>query len=150
FLDAEKLVQKGEYVTYVIFYDASFERESNWGDYTGVELGPKQIRASSARYSGYLPEVDHIDVKEHLSFGDAGDVPFVAHDNDQSYQNIEDFANELWITGKFLVGFGGEHGVTYPILKALADSGKTVGMIDIHPHYHKMTKYNEEKCSRNT
>ena len=150
FLGAENLVKKGEYDTDVIFYGAPFEGESTWGDYTGVELGPKQIRSSSARYSGYLPELDHVDVTEHLTFGDAGDVPFVAHDNEQSYQNIEDFSAELWKTGKFLVGFGGEHGVTYPILKSLADSGKTVGIIHLDAHYDNMPDYEGEKYARNT
>ena len=150
FLGAENLVKKGTYDTDVIFYGAPFEGESTWGDYTGVELGPKQIRSSSARYSGYLPELDHVDVTEHLTFGDAGDVPFVAHDNAQSYQNIEDFSAELWKTGKFLVGFGGEHGVTYPILKSLADSGKKVGIIHLDAHYDNMPDYEGEIYARNT
>ena len=150
FLGAENLVKKGSYDTDVIFYGAPFEGESTWGDYTGVELGPKQIRSSSARYSGYLPELDHVDVTEHLSFGDAGDVPFVAHDNEQSYQNIEDFSAELWKTGKFLVGFGGEHGVTYPILKSLADSGKKIGIIHLDAHYDNMPDYEGERYARNT
>ena len=64
FLGAENLVQKGVYDTDVIFYGAPFEGESTWGDYTGVELGPKQIRSSSARYSGYLPELDHVEVTQ--------------------------------------------------------------------------------------
>lgn len=150
FLGSENLVQKGAYDTDVIFYGAPFEGESTWGDYTGVELGPKQIRSSSARYSGYLPELDHIDVMEHFTLGDAGDVPFVAHDNDQSYKNIEEFSGELWKTGKFLVGFGGEHGVTYPILKALADSGKKVGIIHLDAHYDNMPDFEGEKYARNT
>ena len=150
FLGAENLVKKGTYDTDVIFYGAPFEGESTWGDYTGVELGPKQIRSSSARYSGYLPELDHVDVTEHLTFGDAGDVPFVAHDNEQSYRNIEDFSAELWKTGKFLVGFGGEHGVTYPILKSLADSGKKVGIIHLDAHYDNMPDYEGEIYARNT
>ncbi len=150
FLGAENLVKKGEYDTDVIFYGAPFEGESTWGDYTGVELGPKQIRSSSARYSGYLPELDHVDVKEHLTFGDAGDIPFVAHDNEQSYQNIEDFSAELWKTGKFLVGFGGEHGVTYPILKSLADSGKKVGIIHLDAHYDNMPDHEGELYARST
>lgn len=150
FLGAENLVKKGTYDTDVIFYGAPFEGESTWGDYTGVELGPKQIRSSSARYSGYLPELDHVDVNEYLTFGDAGDIPFVAHDNEQSYQNIEDFSAELWKTGKFLVGFGGEHGVTYPILKSLADSGKKVGIIHLDAHYDNMPDYEGEIYARNT
>ena len=36
------------------------------GDYT-VWSWSKTDRSSSARYSGYLPELDHVDVTEHLS-----------------------------------------------------------------------------------
>ena len=66
--------------------------------------------------------MNHINISNHLSLGDVGDVPFVAHDNKQSYENIEDFVKPLWESGKFLVGFGGEHGVTYPILKSLTET----------------------------
>ena len=63
--------------------------------------------------------------------GDVGDVPFVAHNNQQSYENIEKFTKKLWESEKFLVGFGGEHGVTYPILKSLTETGKKVGIIHL-------------------
>ncbi|MCY1589060.1 agmatinase family protein [Staphylococcus pettenkoferi] len=150
FLNSKNLVQSGTLDTDVIFYGAPFEGESTWGDYTGVELGPKQIRLSSARYSCYLPELNHIDVSEHLSLGDVGDVPFVAHNNEESYHNIETFTQSLWESGKFLVGFGGEHGVTYPILKALTNTGKKVGIIHLDAHYDNMPDYEGEKFARNT
>lgn len=149
-LGAKNLTKTKDYDTDVIFYGAPFEGESTWGDYTGVELGPKQIRVSSARNSTYLPELDHINVEDHLTMGDVGDVPFVAHDNAESYKKIEEFAGELWKTGKFLVGLGGEHGVTYPILKALADQGKKVGIIHLDAHYDNMPDFDGEPYARNT
>ena len=42
---------------------------------------------------------------------------------------------------KFLVGFGGEHGVTYPILKSLTETGKKVGIIHLDAHYDNMPDY---------
>src|SRR5699024_4015166 len=152
FLGAKNLVKNKEngYDTDVIVYGVPFEGESTWGDYTGVELGPKQIRLSSGRYSGYLPELNHIDVFEHLTLGDVGDVPVVAHDNEKTFENIEIFTKELWETNKFLVGFGGEHGVTYPILKALGETGKKVGIIHLDAHYDNMPDYEGEKYARNT
>ena len=152
FLGAKNLVKdtKDGYDTDVIVYGIPFEGESTWGDYTGVELGPKQIRLSSARYSGYLPELNHVDVLEHLSLGDVGDVPVIAHDNKATFDNIEDFAKKLWETKKFLVGLGGEHGVTYPILKALGKTGKKVGIIHLDAHYDNMPEYEGEPYARNT
>ena len=90
-LNSKNLTSTDNLDTDVIIYGAPFEGESTWGDYTGVELGPKQIRVCSARYSQYLPELNHIDISEHLTMGDVGDVPFVAHNNQQSYENIEKF-----------------------------------------------------------
>ena len=149
-LGAKNLTKTDNYDTDVLIYGAPFEGESTWGDYTGVELGPKQIRVSSARNSTYLPELDHINVEDHLSLGDVGDIPFVAHDNAESYENIEEFAGKLWKSGKFLVGLGGEHGVTYPILKALADQGKKIGIIHLDAHYDNMPDFEGEPYARNT
>ncbi|WP_251943408.1 MULTISPECIES: agmatinase family protein [Staphylococcus] len=150
FLNGKNLTQSQSLDTDVIVYGVPFEGESTWGDYTGVELGPKQIRVSSARYSQYLPELNHIDISEHLSLGDVGDVPYIAHNNEESYKNIEAFAKKLWESEKFLVGFGGEHGVTYPILKALTNTGKKVGIIHLDAHYDNMPDYEGEIYARNT
>ncbi|ANQ63422.1 agmatinase family protein [Staphylococcus equorum] len=150
FLNSKNLNQSNTLDTDVIVYGVPFEGESTWGDYTGVELGPKQIRLSSARYSQYLPELNQIDISEHLSMGDVGDVPFVAQDNKESYDNITDFTKKLWESENFLVGFGGEHGVTYPILKSLTETGKKVGIIHLDAHYDNMPDYEGEAYARNT
>ena len=150
FLNGKNLTQSQSLDTDVIVYGVPFEGESTWGDYTGVELGPKQIRVSSARYSQYLPELNHIDISEHLSLGDVGDVPYIAHNNEESYKNIEAFAKKLWESEKFLVGFGGEHGVTYPILKALTNTGKKIGIIHLDAHHDNMPDYEGEIYARNT
>ena len=76
-LNSKNLTSTDNLDTDVIIYGAPFEGESTWGDYTGVELGPKQIRVCSARYSQYLPELNHIDISEHLTMGDVGDVPLL-------------------------------------------------------------------------
>ncbi|MFP3360110.1 P-loop NTPase, partial [Planococcus sp. SIMBA_143] len=39
-------------------------------------------------------------------------------------------AEQRWRAGEFLVGLGGDHGITYPIVKALTNTGKKVGIID--------------------
>ncbi|MCJ0913026.1 MULTISPECIES: agmatinase family protein [Mammaliicoccus] len=150
FLGGKNLTKEKDYSTDVLVYGVPFEGPCTWGDYTGCELGPKQIRLSSARYSGYLPELDHIDVHKHLSIGDVGDVSTVPHDVDQTVQNIEAFAEDLWKSNKFLVGLGGDHGITYPILKGLTNTGKKVGIIHLDAHYDNMPHYENEQFARNT
>lgn len=119
----------------VLFYGVPWEGAVTWGDFTGCELAPKVIRLSSARYSGYLPELDHIDVKEHLTMGDAGDIDVVPSNVEETMKRIGAFAGRAWDSGAFPIALGGDHGITYPIVKALADKGKKVGIIHMDAHY---------------
>ncbi|GEL77387.1 agmatinase family protein [Tenuibacillus multivorans] len=135
----------------VLIYGVPWEGAVTWGDYTGAELGPKVIRLSSARYSGYLPELNDIDVFEHYKLGDLGDVDVVPADVIETMKRIEGFSGKVWDTGKFPVAFGGDHGITYPIVKALSDrvDGK-VGIIHLDAHYDNMQHHEGDKYARST
>lgn len=149
FLNAENISKsKDVSVVDAVVYGVPWEGAVTWGDYTGCELGPKVIRLSSGRYSGYLPELDHIDVFEHIKLGDIGDIDVVPADVDETISRIEKFTGELWKSGKFLIGFGGDHGITYPIVKALADQGKKVGIIHLDAHYDNLPSHNGDKYAR--
>ena len=78
-LGAKNLTGASEYDTDVLFYGVPWEASSTWGDYTGVDLGGRRISKNSQRYSTYLPELDHINIEDHLSFGDVGDVAVNPH-----------------------------------------------------------------------
>lgn len=133
----------------VIVYGVPWEGAVTWGDYTGCELGPKVMRLSSARYSGYLPELDHIDVFEHLKIGDIGDVDVIPADVPKTMDRIEDFASDVWNTGKFPVAFGGDHGITFPIVKALGRKidGK-VGILHLDAHFDNKPSHNGDEFAR--
>ncbi|WP_027963391.1 agmatinase family protein [Halalkalibacillus halophilus] len=135
----------------VLIYGVPWEGAVTWGDYTGAELGPKVIRLSSARYSGYLPELDEIDVFEHYKLGDLGDVDVVPANVEETMRRIENFSSKVWNTGKFPVAFGGDHGITYPIVKALGEKvdGK-VGIIHLDAHYDNMPSHEGDLYARST
>lgn len=134
-----------------IIYGVPWEGAVTWGDYTGCELGPKVMRLCSARYSGYLPELDHIDVLEHMKLGDIGDVDVVPADAEETMRRINKFSGKLWESGKFLIGLGGDHGITYPIVKALTEQqGKKVGIIHLDAHYDNMPSHNGDQFARST
>lgn len=105
----------------VLVYGVPWEGAVTWGDYTGCELGPKVMRLASGRYSGYLPELDHIDVFEHLQLADLGDVDVVPADVGETMRRIQAFAKGVWESGKFPLALGGDHGITYPIVAGLAE-----------------------------
>ncbi|TWI59861.1 agmatinase family protein [Halalkalibacter nanhaiisediminis] len=135
----------------VLIYGVPWEGAVTWGDYTGCELGPKVMRLCSGRYSGYLPELDHIDVFEHLQLADMGDVDVVPADVTETMNRIEDFSGKIWDTGKFPIALGGDHGITYPIVKALTErtEGK-VGIIHLDAHYDNMPHHEGDKYARST
>ncbi|WP_087972530.1 agmatinase family protein [Oceanobacillus rekensis] len=135
----------------VLVYGVPWEGAVTWGDYTGCELGPKVIRLNSARYSGYLPELNHMDVLSHYKIGDLGDIDIVPADTLETMNRIESFATEVWKTGKFPVAFGGDHGITYPIVKALSEEveGK-VGIIHLDAHYDNHPDYDGDLYARST
>lgn len=150
FLGGKNLTDSKTYDADILVYGVPWEGACTWGDYTGCELGPKQIRLSSARYSTYLPELEHINVSDHMTFGDVGDVSVIPHDVPETMNRIESFAENLWEQNKFLVGLGGDHGVTYPILKALTNTGKKVGIIHLDAHYDNMPDHEGDKFARST
>jgi agmatinase len=135
----------------VLVYGVPWEGAVTWGDYTGCELGPKVIRLNSARYSGYLPELNHMDVLSHYEIGDLGDIDIVPADTLETMNRIESFAADVWKTGKFPVAFGGDHGITYPIVKALSEEveGK-VGIVHLDAHYDNHPDYDGDLYARST
>ncbi|KYG27966.1 agmatinase family protein [Priestia endophytica] len=143
---------KGIEETDVLIYGVPWEGAVTWGDYTGCELGPKVIRLSSARYSGYLPELNHIDVFGHLSLGDMGDVDVVPASVEETMERIETFSKRVWEENKFPVAFGGDHGITYPIMKALTETqqGKKFGIIHLDAHYDNMVSHEGDEFARST
>jgi agmatinase len=149
FLKAENLVNSKDYDKVdALVYGVPWEGAVTWGDYTGCELGPKVIRLTSGRYSGYLPELDHIDVFEHMKLGDVGDVDVVPTDPEETMSRITNFTKELWQSGKFLIGLGGDHGITFPVVRALAEEGKKVGIIHLDAHYDNLPSHNGDQYAR--
>ncbi|QQK75530.1 agmatinase family protein [Salicibibacter cibarius] len=152
FLDATWAVDKNNRGADVLVYGVPWEGGVTWGDYTGVELGPKSMRLASARYSGYLPELDHINVFEHLQLADMGDVDVVPAEIDKTMQRITAFSREIWESKKFPVALGGDHSITYPIIQAWSDTNpdKKIGIIHMDAHYDNMPHFNGDKYARNT
>lgn len=132
-----------------VVYGVPWEGAVTWGDYTGCEMGPKVMRLCSARYSGYLPELDHIDVFEHLTIGDMGDVDVVPASVPETLKRIGSFADKVWETGKFAMALGGDHGVTFPIVRSLARHTQgNVGVIQLDAHYDNKPDFDGDPYAR--
>ncbi|SDJ11293.1 agmatinase family protein [Natribacillus halophilus] len=152
FLESTWAVDKKPRGADVIVYGVPWEGGVTWGDYTGVELGPKSMRLASARYSGYLPELNHMDVFEHLHLADMGDVDVVPAEIDKTMERITSFSGNVWESGTFPVALGGDHSITYPIIRAWSNQnpGQRMGIIHLDAHYDNMPHFNGDKYARNT
>lgn len=100
----------------------------------GARYGPQAVRAQSG-FIGYSNPVTRITPYELARIGDRGNVPFESALNlEVIMHNIEIFYQEAQRARTIPISVGGDHSVTYPILKALA-AERPVGLIHIDAHY---------------
>lgn len=65
---------------------------------------------------------------------DCGNVTALAGDPGEHYRRAELAARRIFASGAILVGVGGDHGVTIPLLRALECAGKPVTLVHVDAH----------------
>ena len=128
-----------------------WEGSNTWGGYSGCEQTPKACRTASLRLgSGFLPE-HRIDVMTNLAVADLGDLPTFPNDTEKTFAAFEAAAGQVFAAGTVPVFFGGDHSVTYPVLKALsARRPGRVGLLHFDAHLDNADDYCGDKFARNT
>ena len=132
----------------VAFSGIPWEGICTWGGPSGCEIAAKTIRQSSIRYGGYLPEFD-TDVFDSLTGGDYGDIITANGNIELTHQHIYNKIKDILDANVFPVTFGGDHSISYPILKALAEKhhGK-IGIIHLDAHMDNLDQFGNEKFAR--
>ena len=98
----------------------------------GARFGPRALRAME-RVGPYNHVLDVVPFGT-MRCGDIGDVPFRSrYSLQQSLDDIEDFLTKVVATGARPLTVGGDHSITYPILKAVGRD-RPVGLIHIDAH----------------
>ena len=98
----------------------------------GARLGPRAVRG--VERIGPYEHVLKIAPKGMLNFADIGDVPMASRFSlDQCIADIETFFDRLSAANVVPLAVGGDHSITYPILKALGRE-RPVGMVHIDAH----------------
>lgn len=149
FMGLPKIQAKAELPGHdVVFLGVPWEGICTWGNYTMCEMATKTIRTASVRYSGFLPELD-IDIFDHLSGGDYGDTAVRNGDYDFTFAAMGQRYGEILDAGCFPVVFGGDHSITYPLMKEQVSRkpGK-IGLIHFDAHMDNMDTFGEEKLAR--
>jgi len=126
-----------------------WEGTNTWGSYSGCEQTPKACRHASLRYgSGYLPEYD-VDVLGTVRVGDAGDLPVHPTDVLRTFAAFETGAARAFESGAVPVFIGGDHSVSYPVVKALSERHRgRVGIIHFDAHFDNANDYAGDGLAR--
>ena len=99
----------------------------------GARHGPREIRNMSS-LTRTIHHVSRLNPYELCRVGDVGDVRFTnVYKLDEAVQSIEAFYRKLHAAGVIPLSAGGDHSITYPILKAIA-AQRPIGLIHIDAH----------------
>ena len=109
----------------------------------GARFGPRALRAIE-RVGPYHHTHDVIP-SQALRCADIGDVPFRSRFSlEKSIEDIEAFYGKIAAAGLKPVSAGGDHSITYPIMKALGAEAP-LGMVHIDAHCDTAGPYDDEK-----
>jgi agmatinase len=106
---------------------------------SGTHLGPQAIRTCDHMPTPPMerPHLHvNVDPLEHLRICDYGDANIIIGDTERTFDNIRSFVREIAETGAIPIILGGDHGVTWPNVTALADVmgyGK-IGVVHFDAH----------------
>ncbi|MDP1418513.1 agmatinase [Peribacillus simplex] len=111
----------------------------------GSRFGPTRIREVSIGLEEYSPYLDR--ELEEVKFFDAGDIPLPFGNPQRSIDMIEKFVDSLLDAGKFPMGMGGEHLVTWPVIKAMFKKYPDMAIIHMDAHTDLREDYEGEPLS---
>ena len=114
----------------------------------GSRFGPGRIREASIGLEEYSPYLDR--ELDDVNYFDAGDIPLPFGNAEKSLDLISDFIRQLLLNGKIPVGMGGEHLVSWPVMKTVADNYDNLAIIHMDAHTDLREEYEGEPLSHST
>ena len=100
---------------------------------SGTRFGPRQIRQESCMLRPYNMATGAAPF-DSLQVADIGDVPLNTFDLKKSVDIITDFYNCILAHDCIPLSLGGDHTMTYPILRAIAKKHGPVALIHVDAH----------------
>jgi guanidinopropionase len=115
----------------------------------GARYGPREIRSESVLCRPYNPEVG-IDPFDHLAIGDTGDVDVNPVSIEMTYERVESRVTELVEKKCVPLVIGGDHSISYPVMKTLANRWGPLSMVHIDSHSDLWEDYFGSKFAHGT
>ena len=114
----------------------------------GSRFGPARIRQASVGLEEYSPYLDKS--IEDMTYFDAGDLMLPFGNAARSLDVIGDYVGKLLDDGKFPIGLGGEHLVSWPIIQKVYAKYPDLILIHIDAHADLREQYEGEPLSHST
>jgi agmatinase len=114
----------------------------------GSRFGPSRIREVSIGLEEYSPYLDK--ELEEVKYYDAGDIPLPFGNPQRSIDMIEEFIDQVLEAGKYPLGMGGEHLVSWPVMKAVYKKYPDLAIIHMDAHTDLRENYEGEPLSHST
>ena len=110
-----------------------FRYDENSSFTKGAAEAPSQIRAALRSEAWHLTSENGTDLSGDSTFFDAGDIEPVT--GSDMFSLIENFTSTLLNDGLLPICLGGDHSITYPIIKAFARKYQPLNILhfDAHP-----------------
>jgi agmatinase len=115
----------------------------------GARFGPEGIRSVSHLLRPYNPSQD-VQIFEHLSVIDYGDVPVVPGYIEESYEKIREGLEEIHNAGVVPIALGGDHSIALPELRAAAAVHGPVALVQFDSHADTWDAYFGKKYNHGT
>lgn len=108
----------------------------------GARFAPKEIREAFSWFANRIEDNQVYDVEKRKTFtlredgmADYGDIDIVSYSTEETFKNAETKVKELLQKDVFPFVLGGDHSISYPIIKALHDESEgKVGIIQFDAH----------------
>ncbi len=113
---------------------------------TGTNMGPRAIREASDQFS-FFSANRGIDLTDHYTFADCGDVPVVPGAAVKTMKLAEDMLGEIMAGGAMPITVGGDHSITIACVRAFAKHVKKPGLILVDSHFDTALEVGGEELS---
>lgn len=115
---------------------------------SGARLAPRAIRNESVliRYMNVTGAVPF----DSLQVADIGDVPIVPYNLQRSHEAILSYFKRIMKANCIPLTMGGDHSLSYPILKAIKEKHGPVGLVQIDAHTDLADTMSGEKFANGT
>lgn len=112
---------------------------------SGARLGPARVREVSIGLEEYSPYLDKL--LEEVKYFDAGDIPLPFGNPARSIEMIAAYVDKILSDGKFPLGIGGEHLVSWGPIQAAAKHFPNLALIHLDAHADLRENYEGESYS---